>query len=94
MRRRPTKPDEYRTPPDLMVASALMSVNQLPTSKRPYALRALAEHHRLMHAELNEPLPEWVRMLPTWPTGTAAPDRTPVYRAASQSINSRTARLG
>lgn len=63
MRTRRTKPDEYETPPDLLVASALMSVNQLPASKRPRALRGLAEHHRWMHAELDEPLPEWIRML-------------------------------
>ena len=63
MRRRQTKPGEYQTPPDLMVASALMSVSQLPSGKRAYALRALAEHHRSIHAELNEPLPEWVQML-------------------------------
>ncbi len=47
---RRTKADEYQTPPDLMVASALMSLSQLPDSKRGYALRALAEHHRSMHA--------------------------------------------
>ena len=63
MRTRGTKPDEYQTPPELMVASALMSVSQLPDSKRGRALRGLAEYHRLMHAELDEPLPEWVRML-------------------------------
>jgi hypothetical protein len=60
---RRANPDQYHTPPDLLVASALMSVSQLPSNKRRYALRALAEHHRSMYAELNEPLPEWVQML-------------------------------
>ncbi|HEU4558764.1 MAG TPA: hypothetical protein VFS20_12980 [Longimicrobium sp.] len=58
--------DQYHTPPDLLVASALMSVSHLPSSKRGYAVRALAEHHRSMYAELNEPLPERVQMLSEW----------------------------
>ena len=63
MRTRRSKPDEYQTPPDLMVASALMLVSHLPSGKRAYALCGLAEHYRSMYAELEEPLPEWVRML-------------------------------
>ena len=63
MRTRRAKSDEYQTPPDLMVASALMLQSQLPSGKRSYALRALAESQRSIHQELDEPLPEWVRML-------------------------------
>ena len=69
-------PDQYRTPSDLPVASALMLVSHLPSNKRGYALRAQAEHHRSMYAELNEPLPEWVQMLSDWPIGKAALERT------------------
>ena len=46
-----------------MVASAMMLQSLLPRGKRSHALRALAEHQRTIHQELNEPLPEWVRML-------------------------------
>jgi hypothetical protein len=63
MRSRRSRTDEYETPPELMVDSALMLVSHLPIGKRAYALRSLAEHYRSMYAELEEPQPEWVRML-------------------------------
>jgi hypothetical protein len=63
MRTRRTKRGEYETPPDLMVASALMLQSLLPSSKRSFALRALADSQRTIHQELDEPLPDWVRML-------------------------------
>jgi len=61
IRTRGAKVDEYQTPPELMVASALQLVSQLPNSRRPSALRATVEHFRAIHAGL--PIPEWVEML-------------------------------
>jgi hypothetical protein len=63
MATRATKIDEYQTPPELMVASALQTLSLLPNSKRAQALRSTAAHYQALHAELKEPLPEWVQML-------------------------------
>jgi hypothetical protein len=63
MRTRGTKSDEYQTPPELMVASALQTLSGLPNAKRAQALRVVAETYRGLFIDLKEPLPEWVQML-------------------------------
>jgi hypothetical protein len=60
MRTRGTKTDEYQTPPDLMVASALQLLSTLPNERRAVAMRALAEQMKGLHAGL--PTPEWIGM--------------------------------
>ena len=55
--------EEYQTPPDLLVDSAVLLVSQMPSSKRADAVRMLAESIRTIHAELKEPQPEWLRLL-------------------------------
>ena len=55
-----TKVEEYQTPPELMVASALQLLSQLPNSERAHGLRVIAEDLRTLHGE---PQPEWVQML-------------------------------
>jgi hypothetical protein len=54
---------EYQTPPDLLVNSAVFLMSQMPNSKRADAVRMLAESIRTIHAKLKEPQPEWVRLL-------------------------------
>ncbi len=56
-------PDEYQTPPEELLASALHMLTSVPNSKRPYAVRSTVEHLQGMFAELELPLPEWVPML-------------------------------
>ncbi|HEU4559803.1 MAG TPA: hypothetical protein VFS20_18270 [Longimicrobium sp.] len=63
MATRTTKIDEYQTPPELMVASALQTLSWLPNSKQAQALRIIAETYRAICVDLKEPLPEWVQML-------------------------------
>jgi hypothetical protein len=55
--------EEYQTPPQLLVDSAVLLMSQMPYSKRVDAVRMLAESLRTIHAELKEPQPEWVRLL-------------------------------
>ncbi|HET7461022.1 MAG TPA: hypothetical protein VFJ82_07230 [Longimicrobium sp.] len=55
--------DEYRTPPELMVASALQILSLLPGSKRTQALTDMAGYLKNLHVKLKEPQPEWVKML-------------------------------
>jgi hypothetical protein len=60
MRTRGTKPDEYETPPELMIASALQLLSTLPSDRRASVMRAMVESFTTGHAGL--PLPEWVGM--------------------------------
>lgn len=55
--------EEYHTPPDLLVDSMLLGVDQLPNSARARALRALAGTWRALYAESNMPPAEWVQRL-------------------------------
>jgi hypothetical protein len=55
--------EEYQTPPELMVASALQTLSGFPNSKRAQGLRIVAENYRALYAQLKEPQPEWVQML-------------------------------
>lgn len=55
--------DEYQTPPELLVASAMHLVNAMPNSKRAEALRRVAADLRALHSDLKEPQPEWLKML-------------------------------
>jgi hypothetical protein len=61
MATRATKPSEYRTPPELMVASVLQSLSDLPRSERAAALRSSVEYHRSLRS--GRPTPEWIEML-------------------------------
>lgn len=63
MRTRGRKTEEYQTPPDLMVDFALMTIRSLPKSKRPQAIRLIADLYRDLHTEPGIALPEWVQML-------------------------------
>jgi len=54
--------DEYQTPPEELVASALHALSGLPKSQRSYAVRAVAETYRGLFARSKMPLPEWVQM--------------------------------
>ena len=63
MRTRATKREEYQTPPDLMIASVLQAVSQIPSFRRAAALRSTAAHFRELYTAPGEPLPEWVAML-------------------------------
>lgn len=55
------KADEYRTPPDLMVASTLQMLSDLPNDRRMHAIRSTVEHLKTLHAGL--PTPGWIQML-------------------------------
>jgi len=61
MRTHATKHDEYRTPPELMVASALQLVSQVPKDLRAAAIRATAEQLKAFHPVM--PDPNWIEML-------------------------------
>ncbi|HEU4558765.1 MAG TPA: hypothetical protein VFS20_12985 [Longimicrobium sp.] len=60
MRTRGTKPDEYQTPPELMIASALQVLSTVPSDWRASAMHVMVESLKTIHAGL--PLPEWVGM--------------------------------
>lgn len=53
--------DEYQTPSQLMVDSALLLLSGLPRDRRAAALRTLVTTHRQLHADL--PTPDWIEML-------------------------------
>jgi hypothetical protein len=55
--------DEYQTPPEELLASALHTLTGLPNSERARAVRIIANNYRALYVELNQPLPEWVMML-------------------------------
>lgn len=59
-RQRPAR-REYRTPPELMVASVLQSLSDLSRDERAAALRTSVEYHRALRA--GRPTPEWIEML-------------------------------
>jgi hypothetical protein len=61
MAQRTFRHDEYETPPELLVATVLRSIETVPGNRRASALRATAEHYRTIHA--GTPLPKWVQML-------------------------------
>jgi len=61
MATRATKTFEYQTPPELMVASVLQSLSDLPRDERAAALRKSVEYHRAFRA--GRPTPEWIEML-------------------------------
>jgi hypothetical protein len=53
--------EEYQTPAQLMVDSALLLLSGLPRDRRAGALRTLVRTHRQLHAGL--PTPDWIEML-------------------------------
>jgi len=53
--------EEYQTPPEELVASALHTLSMLPNDRRAAALDATVEHFKAIHAGM--PMPEWVHML-------------------------------
>lgn len=55
--------DEYQTPPEELLASALHTLSGIPNSKRPEAVRVIAENYRALYGQLKIPVPEWVQML-------------------------------
>jgi len=55
--------DEYQTPPEEILASALHTLSGLPKSLRSRAIRSIAKHYQAMYSELELPLPEWIPML-------------------------------
>ena len=57
------KREVYRTPPDLMIASVLQTLSQIPSFRRAAALRSTAAHFRELYTAPGESLPEWVEML-------------------------------
>jgi hypothetical protein len=61
MRTRGTKPVEYETPPELMIASTLQILSAVPNDRRAAAIHATVEHLKAVHAGI--PLPEWIGML-------------------------------
>lgn len=61
MAKHKTPVDAYETPPELLVAMVLRSIETVPGSQRASALRATAEHYRILHA--GTALPKWVQML-------------------------------
>ncbi|HEX6161701.1 MAG TPA: hypothetical protein VF111_16110, partial [Thermoanaerobaculia bacterium] len=60
---RNTEVEEYQTPPELTLASALHTLAEVPSNQRAHALRVTAENFRALFGELKMPMPEWVRML-------------------------------
>jgi hypothetical protein len=63
MRTRRSQTEEYQTPPELILASALMTLTDVPNSQRAHAVSIIAENYRAMFAELKVPMPDWVKML-------------------------------
>jgi len=61
--RQKRSPEEYQTPPEELVASALHVVSGIPGSKRPQAVRRMAQNFRDLYDELKMPQPDWVHML-------------------------------
>lgn len=61
MRTQAIKRDEYQTPPELMVATALQLVSQVPKDLRAAALRATVETLKAFHPVM--PDPDWIGML-------------------------------
>ncbi|HET7463832.1 MAG TPA: hypothetical protein VFJ82_21430 [Longimicrobium sp.] len=61
MRTHAIKHDEYQTPPELMVASTLQMLSQVPKDRRATAIRATVEHLKVLHAGM--PPLEWIEML-------------------------------
>lgn len=55
--------EAYQTPPQLLVDSMLLGIEQLPSSQRSHALRVLAETWRSLYAESKTPPAEWVQRL-------------------------------
>lgn len=53
--------DDYQTPPQLMVDSALLVLSGLPRDRRATALRESVEIYRQIYSGL--PTPEWIDML-------------------------------
>ncbi len=58
---RKTSVDRYETPPELLLAIVLRTLDALPRDRRASAIRATAEHYKGIHA--GAPLPKWVQML-------------------------------
>ena len=63
MRTRGAKREEYRTPPDLMIASMMQVLSYLPNRRRSEALRRMADVLRDLHDEPGQPMPEFIGML-------------------------------
>jgi hypothetical protein len=61
MAKHKTPVEAYETPPELLVALMLRTLEEVPGSRRVSALRATVEHYRTLHA--GAPLPKWVQML-------------------------------
>jgi hypothetical protein len=61
MRSRRTQAEEYQTPPELMIESAMRLLSTLPGDRRAAAMREMVEHLTAVHEGL--PLPAWIGML-------------------------------
>ena len=61
MRSRITKAEEYQTPPELMIESAMRLLSTLPPERRASAMREMVERMTAVHEGL--PLPAWIGML-------------------------------
>jgi hypothetical protein len=57
------KHEEYQTPPEEHLMSALHVLSTFPREHRAQAMRAMAETHRSLNESIGLPVPEWVGML-------------------------------
>lgn len=63
MREREKHLDDYQTPPEELLRSALHTFSGFPRQRRVQAMRAVAEQYRSLYAEMELPVPAWVTML-------------------------------
>ncbi|HSU15646.1 hypothetical protein [Longimicrobium sp.] len=55
--------DDYQTPPENHLLSALHTLSTFPRERRAEAMRVMAENYRSLNQAMGLPVPEWVGML-------------------------------
>lgn len=63
MAQRTRRAEEYQTPPENHLLSALHTFSTFPRERRPEAMRVIAENYRALNASMGLPVPEWVELL-------------------------------